>query len=223
MPPSLRRSTPLPAPPPTGEGGYYDGYGGDAADDGHGDDKGDDEGDDEGEGEGEGDEDADCFPPSDPLFTGSSPLAWWKPKTVDTLITDDTNPTTAERRRTADRTDNFVSLGKALNRQRAVRSPRAASLLAPTAAPLRYALMLDETTAPIMGVSTAKKSVPGSSTQRDVRSANTPPPTPKTTISLMLNGACPEGWACWGGGTGSSASGVGTCAARWTGLPQFEQ
>jgi hypothetical protein len=108
-------------------------------------------------------------------------------------------PTTAERRSTADRTDNFVSLGIALNRQRAVRSPRAASLLLPTAAPLRYALMLDETTAPIMGVSTAKTSVPGSSTQRDVRSANTPPPTPKTTISLMLNGACPEGWACRGG------------------------
>jgi hypothetical protein len=83
--------------------------------------------------------------------------------------------------------------------------------------------MLDETTAPIMGVSTAKTSVPGSSTQRDVRSANTPPPTPKTTISLMLNDACPEGWACRGGGTGTSASGDGTCAARWTGLPQFEQ
>ena len=168
----------------------------------------------------------------------------WMPKTVDTLNTDDTNPTTTERRRTADRIDIFVSLGKSPNRQRAVSVPRTASLLPPTAAPLRYALMIDETTAPIMGVSTAKNTVPGSSTQRDVRHANTPPPAPNTAISLMLNGACPGGssgcrsprvldapgwcgkgavlWACWGEGAGTSASGVGTCAVRWTGLPQFE-
>jgi hypothetical protein len=56
---------------------------------------------------------------------------------------------------------------------------------------------------------------------------NTPAPTPKTTISLMLKDACGGGavlWACkGGGGTGASASGVGTCAVRWTGLPQDGQ
>src|SRR5215217_2215578 len=42
----------------------------------------------------------------------------------------------------------------------------------------------------------------------------------------MLKDACGGAvlWACGGaGGTGASASGVGTCAVRWTGLPQFEQ
>jgi hypothetical protein len=140
-----------------------------------------------GDGEGEGE----VVLPSDPLFVASSPRAWML-KNVDTLITDDTNPTTAERR-TADRIDIFVSLGKSPNRQSAVSIPRTASLLPSIAARLRYPLMIDETIAPIIGASTANNSVPGSSTQRDVRIANTPPPTPNTAISVMLNGACPEG------------------------------
>jgi hypothetical protein len=85
----------------------------------------------------------------------------WTPKTVDTLIMDDTNPTPAKRRRIDYRIDFFVSLGKAPNRQRAVSIPRIPSLLPPTAAPPRYALMIDKITVPIMGVSTAKSSFPG--------------------------------------------------------------
>jgi hypothetical protein len=84
----------------------------------------------------------------------------WTPKTVDTLIMDDTNPTPAKRRR-VNRIDFFVSLGKAPYRQRAVSIPRIPSLLPPTAVPLRYALMIDKITVPIMGVSTAKSSFPG--------------------------------------------------------------
>jgi hypothetical protein len=53
--------------------------------------------------------------------------------------------------------------------------------------------MIDKITVPIMGVSTAKNSFPGKFSHCDVvRSVNTPAPTPKTTISLMLKGACPE-------------------------------
>jgi hypothetical protein len=166
----------------------------------------------EGDGEGEGEGEGKGVLPSDPLFVASSPRAWM-PKTVDTLITDDTNPTTAERR-TADRIDILVSLGKSPNRQSAVSIPRTASLLPSTAARLRYPLMIDETIAPIMGASTAKNSVPGKSTQRDVRIANTPPPTPNTAISVMLNGACPEGSSCCRAPRVLDAP---------TGLPQFEQ
>ena len=152
----------------------------------------------------------------------------WMATTVDTLIMDDTNPTPTELRSPANRSDFCVSPGKSPIRQRAVSIPRIPSLLPPTAAPLRYALMIDAITDPIMGESIAKNSSPGKFPNRDVvRSANTPAPTPKTTISLMLKDACGGGavlWACWGGGgTGASASGVGTCAVRWTGLPQFGQ
>jgi hypothetical protein len=128
----------------------------------------------------------------------------------------------------ANRSDFCVSPGKAPNRQRAVSIPRIPRLLPLTAAPLRYALMIDAITDPIMGVSIAKNSCPVRFAHCDVvKSVNTPAPTPKNTISLMLKDACGGGavlWACWGGGgTGASASGVGTCAVRWTGLPQVGQ
>ena len=131
----------------------------------------------------------------------------WMPTTVDTLIMDDTNPTPAELRSPANRSDFCVSPGKSPNRQRAVSIPRIPSLLPPTAAPLRYALMMDAITDPIMGESIAKNIVPGKFSHCDVvRSVNTPAPTPKTTISLMLKDACGGGavpWACRvGGGTG---------------------
>ena len=150
------------------------------------------------------------------------------PATVDTLIMDDTIATPAELRSPANRSDFCVSAGKSPNRQRAVSIPRIPSLLPPTAAPLRYALMIDLITATIIGASIAKNIFPGKFSHCDVvRSVNTPAPTPKPTVSLMLKGACGGGavlWACWGGGgTGASASGVGTCAVRWTGLPQFGQ
>jgi hypothetical protein len=150
------------------------------------------------------------------------------PTTADTLIVDDTNTTPAELRSPANRSEFRVSAGKAPIRQRAVSIPRIPSLLPPTAAPLRYTLMIDAITDPIMGVSIAKNIFPGKFTHPDVvRSVNTPAPTPKTTISLMLKDACGGGavlWACrGGGGTGASASGVGTCAVRSTGLPQLGQ
>src|SRR5829696_6784691 len=152
----------------------------------------------------------------------------WKPTTADTLLIDDTNPTPTELRSPAHRSEFCVSAGKAPNRQRAVSIPRIPSLLPPTAAPLRYTLMIDASTDPIMGASVATNSFPGKfSNSVVVRSANTPAPTPKTTISLMLKDACGGGavpWACWGGGgTGASAPGVGTCAVLWTGLPQDGQ
>jgi hypothetical protein len=150
------------------------------------------------------------------------------PPTADTLIVDDTNTTPAELRSPANRSEFRVSAGKAPNRQRAVSIPRIPSLLPPTAAPLRYTLMIDAITDPIMGASIATNSFPSKfSNPVVVRSVNTPAPTPKTTISLMLKDACGGGavpWACRGGdGTGASASGVGTCAVRWTGLPQDGQ
>jgi hypothetical protein len=114
---------------------------------------------------------------------------------VDTLIMDNTTATRAEPRRVANRIDFFVSHGKAPNRQRAVNIPRIPSLRPPTVAPLRYALMIDLITATIMGVSIAKNSFPVSFSapnHGDVRSVNTPAPTPNATISLMLNGSCPE-------------------------------
>ncbi len=150
------------------------------------------------------------------------------PPTADTLIVDDTNTTPAELRSPANRSEFRVSAGKAPIRQRAVSIPRIPSLLPPTAAPLRYTLMIDAITDPIMGASIATNSFPSKfSNSVVVRSVNTPAPTPKTTISLMLKDACGGGavpWACrGGGGTGASASGVGTCAVRWTGLPQDGQ
>ena len=157
-------------------------------------------------------------------------MARWMPTpptTVDTLIVDDTNTTPTELRSPANRSEFRISAGKAPNRQRAVSIPRIPSLLPPTAAPLRYALMIDAITDPIMGASVATNSFPGKfSNSVVVRSVNTPAPTPKTTISLMLKDACGGGavlWACWGEGTGASVSGVGTWAVRWTGLPQVGQ
>jgi hypothetical protein len=150
----------------------------------------------------------------------------WMPTTVDTLIMDDTAATPAELRSPAIRSEFRVSAGKAPNRQRAVSIPRIPSLLPPTAAPLRYALMIDTITDPIMGESIAKNIFTGFPNSVVVRSVNTPAPTPKTTISLMLKDASGGAvlWACrGGGGTGASASGVGTCAVRWTGLPQDGQ
>src|SRR5215217_444323 len=148
------------------------------------------------------------------------------PTTADTLIMDDTTPTPAELRSPAIRSDFCVSAGKSPIRQRAVSIPRIPSLLPPTAAPLRYALMIDTITDPIMGVSIPKNIFTGFPKSDVVRSVNTPAPTPKTTISLMLKDASGGAvlWACrGGGGTGASASGVGTCAVRWTGLPQLGQ
>ena len=149
------------------------------------------------------------------------------PTTADTLIVDDTNTTPTELRSPANKSEFRVSAGKAPNRQRAVSIPRIPSLLPPTAAPLRYTLMIDAITDPIMGASIATNSFPSKlSHSVVVRSANTPAPTPKTTISLMLKDACGGGavlWACWGEGTGAAASGVGTWAVRWTGLPQDGQ
>ena len=159
-------------------------------------------------------------------MTASTP---WIPPTVDTLITDDTTATPTEFCSPANRSDFCVSPGKSPNRQRAVSIPRIPNLLPPTATPLRYALMIDAITDPIMGVSVAKNSFPVKPSHCDVvTSVNTPAPTPKNTISLMLKDASCDGeailWACWGrGGTGASASGVGTRAVRWTGLPQLGQ
>jgi hypothetical protein len=122
-------------------------------------------------------------------------LMAWMPTTVDTLIMDNTTATRAEPRRVANRIDFFVSHGKAPNRQRAVNIPRIPSLRPSNPVPLRYALMIDLITATIMGVSIAKNSFPRSfSTPNhgDVRSVNTPAPTPNVNISLMLNGSCPE-------------------------------
>ena len=159
-------------------------------------------------------------------MTASTP---WTTPTVDTLITVDTTPTPTELCSPANRSDFCVSPGKAPNRQRAVSIPRIPKLLPLTAAPLRYTLMIDAITDPIMGVSVAKNSFPvRSSNCVVVTSVNTPAPTPKITISLMLKDAsCGEGavlWACWGeGGTGASASGVGTRAVWWIGLPQVGQ
>src|SRR5918997_6040083 len=100
--------------------------------------------------------------PPGPLGGKSKPsVTPWNPATVDTLIVDDTNPTPTELRSTANRSAFCVSPGKAPNRQRAVSIPRIPSLLPPTAAPLRYALMIDKITDPIMGVSIAKNSSPG--------------------------------------------------------------
>src|SRR5215218_1412054 len=112
------------------------------------------------------------------------------PTTADTLIVDDTNTTPAELRSPANRSDFCVTAGKSPIRQRAVSIPRIPSLLPPTAAPLRYALMIDTITDPIMGESIATNSFPGKFPHRDVvRSVNTPAPTPKTIISLMLKDA----------------------------------
>jgi hypothetical protein len=119
----------------------------------------------------------------------------WMPTTVDTLIMDNTTATRAVPRRVANRIDFFVSHGKAPNRQRAVNIPRIPSLRPSNPVPLRYALMIDLITATIMGASIAKNSFPGSfsaPTHDDVRSVNTPAPTPNVNISLMLNGSCPE-------------------------------
>src|SRR5215208_8137054 len=163
-------------------------------------------------------------PPS--LLVGMADWKPMKPTTADTLIMDDTTPTLAELRSPANRSDFCVSPGKSPIRQRAVSIPRIPSLLPPTAAPLRYALMIDTITDPIMGESIATNSFPGVGSSDVVRSVNTPAPTPKTIISLMLKDASGGAvlWACKGGGrTGASASGVGTCAVRWTGLPQLGQ
>jgi hypothetical protein len=122
-------------------------------------------------------------------------LMAWMPTTVDTLIMDNTTAARAVPRRVANRIDFFVSHGKAPNRQRAVNIPRIPSLRPSNPVPLRYALMMDLITATIMGVSIPKNSFPRSfSTPNhgDVRSVNTPAPTPNVNISLMLNGSCPE-------------------------------
>jgi hypothetical protein len=119
----------------------------------------------------------------------------WMPTTVDTLIMDNTTATRAVPRRVANRIDFFVSHGKAPNRQRAVNIPRIPSLRPSNPVPLRYALMIDLITATIMGVSIAKNSFPRrfpTPNHGDVRSVNTPAPTPNVNISLMLNGSCPE-------------------------------
>jgi hypothetical protein len=122
-------------------------------------------------------------------------LMAWMPPTVDTLIMDNTTAARAVPRRVANRIHFFVSHGKAPNRQRAVNIPRIPSLRPSNPVPLRYALMIDLITATIMGVSIPKNSFPRSfSTPNhgDVRSVNTPAPTPNVNISLMLNGSCPE-------------------------------
>ena len=122
-------------------------------------------------------------------------LMAWMPTTVDTLIMDNTTAARAVPRRVANRIDFFVSHSKAPNRQRAVNIPRIPSLRPSNPVPLRYALMIDLITATIMGVSIAKNSFPRrfpTPNHGDVRSVNTPAPTPNVNISLMLNGSCPE-------------------------------
>src|SRR5215210_6195163 len=94
------------------------------------------------------------------------------PTTADTLIMDDTNPTPTELRSPANRSDFCVSAGKSPIRQRAVSIPRIPSLLPPTAAPLRYTLMIDAITDPIMGESIAKNIFPGFPNSDVVRSVN---------------------------------------------------
>lgn len=163
---------------------------------------------------------------SPPSLLGMLDWMTTTPTTADTLIVDDTNTTPAELRSPANRSEFCVSAGKAPNRQRAVSIPRIPSLLPPIAAPLRYALMIDAITDPIMGESIAKSSTPGRSFHGEVKPVNTAAATPKVTISLMLKDTSGGAvlWACrGGGGTGASASGVGTCAVRLTGLPQFGQ
>src|SRR5215203_2890218 len=181
MPSSLRGSSSPQAPPPLENGGYgeaVDGAVGEAVDGAVG-------------GAGDG--------AVDGAGDGASDVAVlmmvWMPTTVDTLIMDNTTATRAVPRRVANRIDFFVSHGKAPNRQRAVNIPRIPSLRPSNPVPLRYALMIDLITATIMGVSIAKNSFPRrfpTPNHGDVRSVNTPAPTPNVNISLMLNGSCPE-------------------------------